>query len=87
MKCKEFTQTIDGYTTETKNKRVIYKGICYKCGFKKNKLLPKSEGTLPSGKGVFNTMFNAVGKIMPEMHLKHVTGEHVPGGSFNDKDL
>lgn len=49
-----------------------------------------AEGTLfsgrrPSGKSVFNTMFNAVGKIMPEMHLKHATGEQVPGGSFNDK--
>ncbi len=61
---------------ETKNKKLIYKGICSSCGFNKNRLLPKSEG-----KGLFNTMFNTV----PEKHLKHATGEQVPNGSYNDR--
>ncbi len=32
-----------------------------------------------------NTLFNTIGKIMPEMHLKHATGEQVSDGSFNNR--
>jgi hypothetical protein len=81
VKCKKFTETINGRIAETVNKKLNYKGKCMVCGFNKNRLISSKI----SGKGVFNSLFNTVGKIMPELHLKHETGEQVPNGSFNDK--
>ena len=80
VKCKRFTDTDNGHIIKTKNNKFSYTGKCNKCGFTKSRLISKTDG-----KGMFNSLFNTVGKIMPEMHLKHSTGEKVPNGSFNNK--
>jgi len=80
VKCHKFTETTEGRVTKTKNHKFVYKGKCRVCGYTKNRLI-----SVKIGEGIFNSMFNAAGKVMPEMHLKHESGEKVPGGSFNKK--
>jgi hypothetical protein len=65
---------------KSKNGRPMIRSVCSVCKRIKTRFI---DIVREAGSGVLNWALNKI--PLPEMHLSHPTGEHIPSGSFNKR--
>ena len=83
VKCKQKTDSVNIEEVISNNNRRMLKSICSVCGNKKSQFVKNTPGGRTRGKGIGDSIINAIGKV-GELHLPATKGEYVPNGSFNN---